>query len=303
MKDILFLIPLFYSPNGVRRFLQYLHEDGSGYSYDVFLPCSNPRIFAAAKRGADAAGFTCVERENYGGGEGALWWLQKQSGVQISDYRYVWYFEESCEPVRRRWQRRLIGDMDGGIPLTGWWWNSEGRRRPHSIPHVVIGRDGSKMIYNENTTGSGIDQGGRAFLKTYDTPHYRDDTFVVRSSDFLEFDYPNARDPFWEKWSGLRTYGVKAERVWWSEDDMDAHGLLVRPPNIQWYVLGKHDYVPSGTNRYRSYFRDLPWKLKVDDQYTPLPIWLRTILHWPDPFVTLAVSRIKRSWLWRPTYG
>ena len=279
VKDILFLFPLFYASNGVRRFAQYLREEKAPYRWDVCMPCSNSSIFEAAKENAMREGFVCALRPNYGGGEGALWWLQKISGAPISDYRYVWYFEESCEPVRSGWMRRLIGDMDAGVPLTGWLWNPTARQRPHAIPHVVIGANGHRMTYFENTEATGLDSDGHPFWRMYDTPSYRDETFVVHSEDFLAFDYPDATDPFWERRNGIRTYGIKAERFWWKVEDARYHGIPLPPPNIQWYVLTKYNYVPSPRNAYRSYFRELPMELRKDETYRPKQIWQRRVAH------------------------
>lgn len=295
MKDILFLVPLFYSANGVRRMARYLHEDGGrGFSFDVVFACSTPSIFPEARAEAESAGFSCAERSNDGGGEGALWWLQKASGIDLRSYRYVWYFEESCEPIRRGWIRRLIHDMDRGIPLTGWWWNGDGRCRPCSIPHTIQVGAG-RMTYYENTADTGLDPSGRPFDGTMDTPGYRDETFVVRSDDFLGFDYPDPRDPFWQKWAGVRTYGVKAERVWWSAEDVERHQIPLPSPNIQWYVLTKYAYVPTHTNAYRSYFRELPLDHRTDPHYRPLPLPLRTLAYSLRPYLVLAAGRLGRG--------
>jgi len=277
VKDVLFLFPLFYAANGVTRFAQYLREENAPCTWDVYMPCSNEAIFETAREKATRAGFVCVPRANYGGGEGALWWLQKRSGARISEYRYVWYFEESCEPVRSGWVRRLISDMDAGVPLTGWEWNPTARRRPHAIPHVVVGRNGNRMRYFENTEATGLDPDGHPFWKMYDTPSYRDETFVVRAEDFLAFDYPDATDPVWETRNGIRTYGIKAERFWWRVADAPFHGIPLPPPNIQWYVLTKHNYVPSPRNVYRSYFRELPLPLRKDENYRPRPVFQRRV--------------------------
>ena len=303
MKDVLFLIPLFYSANGVRRFHRYMEEEPRGRTYDAVFACSEPRILADACAVARAAGSICEERGNHGGGEGALWWLQARSGVDLTDYRYIWYFEESCEPVRRGWMDRLLRDMDGGVPLTGWWWSAEGRRRRHAIPHRITGAHGRTMTYYENTAATGADREARPLDGTWDTPGYRDETFVVRASDFLEFEYPDPRDPFWERWAGVRTYGVRAERVWWSAADVDRHGIPVPPPNIQWYVLRKHGFVPAGADAYRTYFRELPLKLRRDDGYRPLPIALRTILHAPNAYLIRATDRIARSLPWHQRFA
>lgn len=281
MKDILFLIPLFYTPNGVTRFAEYLREERPPYSHDVYMPCSNDSILEAARARAEREGFVCAVRPNYGGGEGALWWLQKKSGARLHEYRYVWYFEESCEPVRPGWTRRLIGDMDAGVPLTGWMWNPIARRRPHAIPHVVAGSGGRRMTYYENTRATGVDADGKPFWKMYDVPCYRDETFVVRAADFLEFDYPDATDPFWEGRNGVRTYGIKAERCWWSVEDVACHGIPLPPPNIQWHVLRKHGFVPPRWSPYLSYFRELPLRLRRDPSYRPRPMPRRRLAALP----------------------
>lgn len=277
MRDILFLFPLYYTANAVDRFAQYLGEERSGYSFDVFMPCSNAVIFDAAKERADKHGFVCDPRPNYGAGAGALWWLQKVSGATIDDYRYIWYFEESCEPVRPGWMLRLIGDMDAGIPVAGWWWRPEGRRRPHAIPHVVTGSNGSKMIYYENTESSGYDEDGKPFCGMYDTPGYRHESFVIRSGDFLKFDFPDPTDPVWEARNGIRTYGVKAERFWWRVQDVALHGISLPSPNIQWHLLTKYNYVPSPRSDYHSYFRELPLGLRRSEAYHPRPLVARRV--------------------------
>jgi len=272
MKDILFLFPLFYASNSVTRFAQYLREEKSPYTFNVYMSCSNSAIFNDAIEKANQEGFLCDLRPNCGGGEGALWWLQKKSNISLSNYRYIWYIEESCEPVRSGWIRRIINDMDNGVPLAGWWWSPEGRKRPHAITHEVVGANGNRMIYYENTQATGLDPEGNPLWKMYDTPCYRDETFVVHTDDFLAFHYPDVTDPFWEKRNGVRGYGIRAERFWWKIEDVAYHGIPFPSPNIQWYVLTKYNYVPSPQNVYRSYFRELPIARRKDETYWPKPI-------------------------------
>src|SRR5690606_13481806 len=119
----------YYSANGVRRFAQYLVEESPPYTFDVFVFCSNRKIFSEARELCEQHEFLCDLRTNDGAGAGALWWLQTGYSDVLADYRYVWYFEESCEPVRRGWMQRLISDLESGLPVSGWWWCPEGRRR------------------------------------------------------------------------------------------------------------------------------------------------------------------------------
>lgn len=276
MKDILFLIPVYYTPHFIDRFQQYLVESKTSRSYDVYVCCSNHAIAEETKKKAQKYGFIFQERENFGGGEGALWFLQKKSGIDVSSYRYFWYFEESCEPIRNSWVDKLVGDLDKGACLVGWDWNPTGKRRPGQIKHVFQDGKGNKMTACENTPQSGQDTAGNPFNKIWDTPGYRDETFVIRAADFTEFDYPDASDDFWEKrYGSVRGYGVRAERMWWNINEQNIHGIKYPSPNIQWYILRKYNYVPPAKNVYFWYFRELPIELRKSDSYAPKKIAAR----------------------------
>ena len=96
-------------------------------------------------------------------------------------------------------------------------------------------------------------------------------TVPGKGVDFMEFDYPDASDPFWEKTAGIRMYGVRAERSWWDMKDQNIHGFKFQSPNIQWYVLNKYNKFPSKKNIYYWYFRELPLKLRKSKTYDPPP--------------------------------
>lgn len=270
MKDILFIIPLYYTPHFIERFRRYLDEADAKYSFDVYLCCSNPSIAEESKKLAEKFGYIFQLRGNFGGGEGALWFLQKQSGIDISQYRYIWYFEESCEPIRKNWIGKIIDDMDAtGARLAGWDWHREGKKRPGQIKHQFVDERGHAVIAYENTISAGLDAEGHSWNKIWDTPGYRDETFVVWAQDFLDFDYPNASDPFWENRNTVRGYGVRAERTWWNMEDKNIHGFKYQSPNIQWYVLNKYHRFPPAQNKYFWYFRELPLTLRKSDAYVP----------------------------------
>ncbi len=277
MKDILFIVPLYYTSNFIERFKQYLGESKTKYSYDVYLCCSNPEIFEESRKKAHEYGYIFQERPNYGGGEGALWFLQKKSGIDISKYRYVWYFEESCEPVRASWVDKFIGDMDKGASIVGWDWHFEGRKRHDQIKHKFTDDKGNIMIAYENTLTSGLDAEGNVFDKTWDIPCYRDETFVVRAKDFIDFDYPDVSDDFWEKRNGIRGYGIRAERFWWDMKDVHVHGFKFPSPSIQWFIFQKYKRFPTPYNKYFSYFWEMPYQLRKSSSYRPAPIILRQI--------------------------
>ncbi|MBL7196749.1 MAG: hypothetical protein ISS47_01470 [Candidatus Omnitrophica bacterium] len=276
MKDVLFLIPLYYTDNFVERFAKYLKENSSKYTADTFICCSNPSIFETAKKRCQKYGFHSELRGNFGGGEGALWYLQKKASIDLKEYRYMWYFEESCEPIKYNWFTIIIDDMEKDVSLAGWDWHFKGKRRPRAIRHVIRGKNGNEMIAYENTEGSGSDSGGYSFNKIWDTPGYRNETFVVQMSDFLRFDYPNATDAFWENRNGIRSYGVRAERMWWDMKYKNIHGFKYHSPNIQWYILNKYNYVPSKENIYFHLFRELPWNVRKDSHYKPRPVLVRS---------------------------
>jgi len=235
------------------------------------MPCSNPRIFDEASSLAEREGFECHLRENYGGGEGALWWLQSESGAPIREHRYVWYHEESCEPIREGWIVRMLQEMDTGAPLVGWWWNPVGRRRRGAIPHAFAGTGGRKMIAYENTQKAGYDDDGKPFWGLWDTPGFRHESLLVRSDDFLSFQFPDARDPSWLERNGVRTYGIKAERNCWDLAETCKHGFRLPSPNLQWHIMRKYDYVPRQSRGIKWLFRELPDHLRKDEAYLPSP--------------------------------
>lgn len=277
-KDILFLCPIYYIDHFVDRMDQYLRESKTHRTYDVLFICSKSAIASVAKQKAWSKRYLFQERGNYGGGEGALWYAQAKSGIDFSSYRYVWYMEESCEPRRTEWIDRLIDDMDNGVPLVGWDWHSEAKRREGQISHIISGKNCNTMIAYENTRDTGVDSDGQPHDGVWDTPCYRDEMFIVSSKDFMEFKYPDATDPFWEQRNGNRTYGVRAERQWWSMADQARHGYPLPSPNIQWTVMQKHSYVPSKKNIYFSYFWELPYKTRLDSSYVPPSFFVRTLL-------------------------
>lgn len=294
MKDILFLTPIYYTENFVERMRQYLVESGTKYTYDVYFCCSNPKIASVVKDKAAEYGFLFQERENMAGGEGALWFLQKKSGIDFTQYRYIWYLEESCEPIRKDWIDKLIGDMDKGVPLTGWDWHFEAKKRSDQIKHVVKNEKGDVMIAYENTEKSGLDVEGNTWNKIWDVPVFRDETFVVSAKDFMDFEYPDASDPSWNERNGMRGYAVRAERVWWDVADQAVHGFKYDSPNIQWVVLNKHHFVPSIKNEYYWYFRELSWEDRKSPDYHPEKMNTRRIKH---------VLRDFFSFYWRQLYA
>lgn len=275
MKDILFIVPLYYTPHFIERFNQYIVESKTQYTYDVYLCCSNPSIAEESRRKAEQYCYIFQSRDNFGGGEGALWYAQKKSGIDFSFYKYVWYYEESCEPVRSGWVDKLIDGLNSGIGIAGWDWHFEARNRPHQIQHKFVDTRGNIMIANENTTKSGIDPQGNSFNMTWDTPGYRDETFVVSARDFIEFQYPDASDIFWQDRNGVRGYGVRAERYWWDTQHTNVHGFKFQSPNIQWFIFDKYKMYPSPFNYYYSYFREIPYELRISSTYKPSLIFIR----------------------------
>lgn len=284
-KDILFIIPLYYTSHFIERFHQYLVESDTNYSYDVYLCCSNHSISQASKTKAKQYGYLFQERENFGGGEGMLWFIQNKSGIDLTSYKYIWYYEESCEPLRANWIDKLINDIQKGSGIVGWDWHFEARKRPHQIRHSLIDTKGNIMIANENTALTGKDAQGNPFNMTWDTPGYRDETFVVRSEDFIEFKYPDASDPFWQERNGVRGYGVRAERYWWDMKYEKIHKFKFHSPNIQWFIFHKYQIYPSPYNIYFNYFREIPYKLRISDSYKPSTLLVRSIKNRISSFV------------------
>jgi len=171
--------------------------------------------------------------------------------------------------------RRLLCDLENGLPVTGWWWVAEGRKRCGAVPHSIRGKNGHRVICYENTGLSGVDADGYPFDGLFDVPGYRGETFVVRSPDFRDFPYPDPREPFWESRNGVRTYAVQAERFWWRPEEVHRHGYPFPSPNIQWHLLDKYRVFPSPRNIHRGYLRELAPENRADENYRPAPIGVR----------------------------
>jgi hypothetical protein len=266
MKDILFLYPLYYQPNSLKRFQNYLNEAVGDFSVDVFVCCTNQSISNEARTICNQFGFIFANRENIGGGEGGLWYLQKKSGINLNQYKYIWYFEESCEPVSSYWIQVILNYLNNGARLAGWDWHMKGKKRTNQIPHVYESNRNTCIAF-ENTKETGLDINSQPLQKIWDTPGYRHETIVFKTEDFCEFDFPDPYDPIWQLKSGWRSYGTRAERMWWSLEDSIIHGFNVPAPNLQWYVISQKNFIPPKENLFFGYFRELSHSEKTNPNY------------------------------------
>ncbi len=277
MKDVLFLIPLYYTSRTVERVQAYINEATGSFSYDIYFCCTNPDIFEAAK--AKCNSHSSIDlRDNIGVGQGMCWYLQEKSKIDLSAYKYIWYFEESCEPVRRDWVEKTLEKMNAGWKLCGWDWNSQGKKRKHQISHEIVGTDLSKCTAYENTEATGLDIIGKPLKGIWDTPAYRHESIVFHSQDFIDFKFPDPNDPLWVEKGGWRSYGTRAERMWWDISKKDLHGCYLPSPNLQWTVISKYKFVPPQRNPFFWYYRELNNFEKTSIEYNPPSYFVRQCL-------------------------
>lgn len=276
MKDILFLIPLYYTSNSVERIQNYIQEATGNFSYDIYFCCTNPDIFEEAKRKCNDHSSIDL-RENIGVGQGMCWFLQEKAKLDLNQYKYIWYFEESCEPIRRDWVEKTLQKMNSGWKLCGWDWNSQGKKRKFQIRHEILGAENSKCVAFENTEETGVDIIGKPLKGLWDTPAYRHESIVFHSKDFNNFKFPDPNDSLWVEKGGWRSYGTRAERMWWDLAHKDSHGHYLKSPNLQWEVISKYKFVPPEKNEFFWYYRELNNVEKTSSGYVPPGYPLRKI--------------------------
>lgn len=275
MKDILFLIPLYYTSNSVVRIQNYIQEATGDFSYDIYFCCTNPEIFEDSK--LKCGSYSSIDlRENIGVGQGMCWHLQKKTNIDLKQYKYVWYFEESCEPIRRDWVESSLKKLNSGWKLCGWDWNSQGKKREFQKPHEVTSQ-GSRCIAFENTEKTGLDIIGKPLKGIWDTPAYRHESIVFHAKDFSDFNFPDPNDSMWVNTGGWRCYGTRAERMWWDLSQKDTHGYYLQSPNLQWEVISKYNFVPPQENIFFWYFRELNEYEKTSSEYNPPSYFLRKL--------------------------
>jgi hypothetical protein len=274
MKDILFVIPLFYSANSVNRFAQYLNESKTHHTYDVYFCLTNDSIYDEAKANCEKHGFKFRHRENKGGGEGVFFYLQNDNSINLDDYKFFWYFEESCEPISKVWIDKTINYLNSGYKIVGWDWHPNSKKRKNSIAHAFFDVNTTKCIANENTSQTPNDINGVSMDGVWDTPGYRHETITFDMKDFIEFKFPDYKEAIWEQKSGWRSYGTRSERMWWNLDEFDRHGFHLKSPNIQWNILMKYNIFPKNNTFYWD-FRELSIEEKRNSRYSPPTIFIR----------------------------
>jgi hypothetical protein len=239
-----------------------LEAEKTNHSFEIAVTCSNDLIFESAQDTANKIGLNLQYRKNHGGGEGIFYWAQKNYNLQNFDY--VWYLEESCEPIKPNWLNHLIAQLDSGIPLTGWKWNFVSKRRKQST-QVIFRNKINFMIASINSVGSGVDSFCNSLNGVWDTPGYRHETLVFRREDFQNFKFDDPAQDFYLKFDDPRYYGIRSERFWWPNYHPFAMDFKVNSPNLQWNILMKYGYVPPLRNQNEKYFREISKKERFNN--------------------------------------
>ncbi len=274
MKDILFLVPLYYTSNSVVRTQNYIREATGNFTYDIYFCCTTPSIFEESKLKCESNSFI-DQRENVGVGQGMLWHLKHKRKTDLSAYKYIWFFEESCEPIRPDWIEKALAKLNSGWKICGWDWHYEGKKRNDQIPHVFKGDNGNTCIALKNTKATALDSAGNSVEAIWDTPGYRHESIVFHSEDFQNFEFSDPYHSIWMEKGG--TYGTSAERFWWDLDQKNIHGYPLPSPNLQWEVIKKYKFVPPAQNDFFWYYRELGMEKKYPN-YIPASFFVRKLI-------------------------
>ena len=256
MIDVLFVFPLFYNIANLKNFMRDIDNEIHNFRIEVLVLNSNPKILIESIDFQTKTEVQVFDRTNHGGGEGSFHFIQSNLKLNYKNYRYLWYMEESCIPIKKGWVNQIINQLDDGIPLNGWDWHSTGKFRSFSQP-VKIKRKNSGMTAFLNIGNNHFDSHNRSFNYIWDTPAYRHETIVFPMDTFSRFHYPDPRDNYFSSTGNERYYGIRAERLWWSDANYLEHQIPIKSPNLQWQIMLNNLYVPNRKNINFNFFREL----------------------------------------------
>ena len=254
MANVTILFPLYFRPESLNRLQRFIDLEKTNHNLQVIATCSNDLIFEESCRISLDSGINLYQRTNFGGGEGIFHWVQKN--IDLAKCDYVWYFEESCLPIRQNWINHYISQMEYGIPITGWKWRSFSKRRKDSTS-VLFKKSNRIMVASINSLKSGVDTYKRPLAGVWDTPGYRHESIVFRNEDFQSFKFDNPESDFYSEFGDPRYYGIRSERFWWPESHDFSLKFKAKAPNIQWSILMKYGFIPPIKSSNEKYFREL----------------------------------------------
>ena len=268
---IALIYPLFYSANSLARLKMYLSQYQGPEQLKVFVYCSNPKLNDEAKNVAKDYGYDFYERDNSGGGDGAIFDFVELCKKEGHLFSKVIYFEETCEPMCTKWIEFLISKIDSGFPVYGWNWNWRARKRPGS-KNLIFGNGikkcfGYKLESEKHPLGIGLES------NVIDVPHFSSECLIVDFKLLMSFPLSNPR---FQPWIYLapKEYGLSMERFYWDPTE-STRGINVI--NFQFTFLNLKGKWPSFINLDRWRFRELNFRSGKCDNYFAKKITFRRL--------------------------
>jgi hypothetical protein len=231
----------------------------------VLVFCSNEKIAIESRKISHTLNFDFFNRNNFGGGEGALLILSKEHSFLIENFDYVVYLEESCEPLNSKWLAKLIHDLETGSLITGWHWNWRAKKRPEStlirtgsglrIAHAYVNSDNSLPFRTYKTE------------QVLDTPSFRHECIAFRPNLLkrLVFSENEIQD-----WGNLQPkfFGLAMELFAWNGNNES----VLKSPNFQYWALLNQRKLPLFIPKNYRFFRELSLSERSEEGTVPYKI-------------------------------
>ena len=249
MKNkVLIVYPLYYSPYSLFRLSSYLSNKNSNLEKDVAIFCSNVEIEKLAHQFSEMLEFKFFSRDNVGGGEGVFFELTKV--LNLKEYNYIIYLEESCEPISRYWLETLVDDLKSGSFITGWHWNWRGKKREKSIK-VVHGK-GMHIALSYLNSSESLPSKRFGVSEVMDTPGFRHECIAFDKSALETISFGSVEKELWSKYD-KKEFGLAMERFYWPL----SNGQNLMSPNIQYLLVRTQHKLPKFTSKNFKLFHEL----------------------------------------------
>ena len=260
MNKILIIYPLFYNSGSIDRLYQYIQESNHDKKYliEVLIINSNKQIHHEALKKTLQLKFKYILRDNFGGGEGAIFEIKNIHYQILESFDFAIYIEESCEPISRKWIKKLIKNLERGHLIEGWHWNWYAKNRDNSTK-IKVGKYMNQGVICFNDENNKI----ITRMEFYDVFGFRHECLAFRVHEFLQLDIGNRE--LWLK-DDKYFFGRSMERIYW------IGGNLPKSPNFQFQLLKKQNKLPNFFNSNFKFFRELNFEEKNNGGYNIAPI-------------------------------
>ena len=264
-KKILLVFPLFYSSFSLYRLQKYLEINKYRCDISVRVFCSNEKIAIESHDISRTLNFDFFNRNNFGGGEGALLILSKEHKLLTENFDYVVYLEESCEPLNSKWLATLIEDLEAGSLITGWHWNWRAKKRSQST--LIRTGSGLRIAHAYVNSNESLP------FKTYktehvlDTPSFRHECIAFRPNLLKHLIFSENDIQHWQNLQP-KSFGLAMELFAWHGNNESP----LKSPNFQYWALLNQKKLPLFIPKNYRFFRELSLSERSNEGAVPYKI-------------------------------